>query len=236
MSIPLVHLLSGETGTTDVKQETSKRQKTSEHASSSSSALPASFVEFMNRKDFTPAMSVPAVPPADVHEFEEEGDDELDEYGHDREVTALFHELEQRRQEIDYSAEDHIEEHFRVSVIGGAWSMARSSRHIYGFRADLKRASPVHEFCERFRLHLSASFSEEKYGHRGGEILFKLWMHRLSFLSAHWTSTGSEGFEAATLPAYEVPVGYRDEVRNMTGQSGKLRDEIIEMLPAAKHI
>eukprot|EP00971_Amphidinium_carterae_P351096 6491909-Amphidinium_carterae.3 len=236
LSIPFVHLLSSETGATDVKQEPSKRQKTSEHASSSSSALPASFVEFMNRKDFTPTISVGAVPATATPELEEEGDDEIDEDGDDIEVSALFHELEQRRQDIEYSAEDQIQEHFRVSVIGGAWSMARSSRHIYGFRADLQRASPIHEFCERFGLHLSASFSEEKYGHRGGEILRKLWMHRLSFLSGHWTSTGSEGFQTATLPAYEVPVAYRDEARNMTGQSAKRRDEIIDMLPAAKPI
>eukprot|EP00971_Amphidinium_carterae_P063381 1254344-Amphidinium_carterae.1 len=228
--VPFNHLLEAEGNHMQHRETENKKQKTSASCSSGVSALPAGFQAFLNRSDFTASgidvskkRSVPAHDtPVEVSTPDDAADDEM---------TRLFEDLEQRRHDMDFHSTAHTEEHFRVSLLGGAWSMARSSRHIYGWRADLKKSSPIYVFCQTFALHVSSSFSEEKYGQRGGELLSKLWMHKLSFLSDHWYKCESDTFVCESLPAYIVPEEWRTEVGHMTGQCAKRRDEIISMLP-----
>eukprot|EP00971_Amphidinium_carterae_P277569 5508851-Amphidinium_carterae.2 len=228
--VPFNHLLEAEGNNTQQRETENKKHKTSASSSSGVSALPAGFQAFLHRSDFTASGSVGSkkrtVPTHDTPVEDSQPDDTRDD-----ELSKLFEDLEQRRHDMDFASTAHTEEHFRVSLLGGAWSMARSSRHIYGWRADLKKSSPIYVFCQRFGLHVSSSFSEEKYGQRGGELLSKLWMHKLSFLSEHWYKCERDEFMSASLQEYVVPQEWQSEVSSMRGQCAKRRDEIMSMQP-----
>eukprot|EP00971_Amphidinium_carterae_P060053 1188456-Amphidinium_carterae.2 len=160
--------------------------------------------------------------------------DDIDVVPQDGTDDAVALEQQYKKLEADRQAmhceDDDLEEHFRTDVEGGAWSLARSSRLISGVRCFVKKTSPVHVFCNRFRIAVSASFSREKYGHEDSVLLADIWRSRLYWM---WRSHASCG-EPETFPAKEHEENVTETVlrklRALEGQSASRRDAIMQIL------
>eukprot|EP00971_Amphidinium_carterae_P014941 295109-Amphidinium_carterae.1 len=128
---------------------------------------------------------------------------------------------------------DDRELHFRTDLEGGAWSVQRSSRFISGIRSFVRKQSPLIELCAMFGVSVSASFSQEKFGHENSVALSDLWKFRLHKLWEAWAEAG----QPVTFPAHgyseHIPGELKTKVLAMSGESAKRRDVIIKMITTA---
>ena len=102
---------------------------------------------------------------------------------------SAWEELEDARQQINTTA-DELDEHFKISLLGGSWQVARTGRVIYGCRADIRPRSPLQDYVRAFGLKLSQSFENNLYTEEGGLALSLLWRHLMCHQARHWQQEG----------------------------------------------
>eukprot|EP00971_Amphidinium_carterae_P329424 6461862-Amphidinium_carterae.1 len=82
-----------------------------------------------------------------------------------------------------------FEEHFRESLLGGAWQQQRTGRDTYGYQSVVKKHSVVSSCAQRFGLSASAAFETNVYQEHG-TALSMLWRMRMYHLAQHWDEMG----------------------------------------------
>ena len=114
---------------------------------------------------------------------------------------TVYAQVDAERQQLMDVESDLSAEYFRWSILGGAWSVQRSGRSVYGVRVDIRAQSPLLGFARLVNLTQSASFDNHTYSAEGGRLLASLWTQRMVQLYEAWLVSG----EATTWSGAEVP-------------------------------
>ena len=142
----------------------------------------------------------------------------------------MWEEFHQARQHT-LSHED-LAEHFRETVLGGAWNIERRGRALFGVRADVVPGTVVAQFMRRFGLTMSASFEDQLYGERDGHLLCVVWQKRMVALYKHWCAHGQPevfpaGMEVGVLADAEQGLAER-----LKGRALKRLQAILRTVPS----
>ena len=110
----------------------------------------------------------------------------------DHEYDSVFSELEQRRRE--WSASLLLrQEHFKTSMLGGAWTKAHTGQVTDAIKAAASGTSAM-EFCARFHLQKQASFAIQKYSERRASELALFWCAKMEHYFQIWADNPQEEF------------------------------------------
>ena len=143
----------------------------------------------------------------------------------------LWQELEANRRSFASRAEE-IDTQFRMSLLGGAWQVARTGRAVYGLRVDIKKNTALWDFASAFNLKMSQSFENNVYSEAGGQLLSKLWRMRLHQLSVAWETAGRPAtFPKDQVDALELEQSDRQALDSLTGKAAKRGQMLLTLLP-----
>ena len=149
----------------------------------------------------------------------------------DAEYAAVFGELESHRAAWEEEQESE-QDWFKISLLGGKWSIHRAGRAIYGFRADVRAKSKASQFCEQFGCSKSATFDNEVYGEVLGSALARTWVARMSSLARAWCEQGCpETMASNSFPSFSVPQELETTFSGVTGKAAKRLAGILSISP-----
>eukprot|EP00971_Amphidinium_carterae_P351799 6492283-Amphidinium_carterae.4 len=147
-------------------------------------------------------------------------------------TCVTWQEIESLRQ----GAEDDspaFEEHFRESLLGGAWQQERTGRDTYGYQSVAKRNSVVALCARRFGLSSSAAFETNVYNEHGCTLSL-LWRMRMYELARHWDENGRpELFPLGSLNEFTPPEHLLKPLQDANSRVKKRLQAILRLSPDA---
>eukprot|EP00971_Amphidinium_carterae_P344392 6484765-Amphidinium_carterae.1 len=228
--LPVEHVLAmfGDEDALPMPREPKPPKQPKSKSSTSEPAVPSWASAFL-KKD---VRSVGLREELELKQHEPELSDGDSDSEHEDDAAGQLHRaLEARREAMDFTTVETLQEQFRSNIIGGTWSVQRSGRDVYGIRCDAKRASRIGAFCAKFNLGFSVSFSENVFSTLEGATLSKLWMARLGHLEQYWCACGCPESFPLELPPFAIPAELQESCKAMKGRALKRQNDILGICP-----
>ena len=122
-------------------------------------------------------------------------------------VEEVFRELDRRRAELAADGVVHsVGEDFKVSGLGGAWTMAHHGVACDAIQASA-RTSSAKKFCEAYRLNKSARYDLVAFTEGVPQALARGWAHKMQYFLDLCDASDIEAGVARPFAPHEL-VGY----------------------------
>eukprot|EP00971_Amphidinium_carterae_P192187 3813440-Amphidinium_carterae.1 len=195
--------------------------------------MPASSSDSVWMRDLLAVDEPGRVPALDTPQLHEDEGTQVDDIQHGQEgaegeeVEAAWEALEELREQTVMAEEANIDKFYRVSILGGEWSVRRSGRVVNSFRTDIRHDTYIHACATRFGLPISATFDVELYTHEGAAALSELWKARMHMLAEQWRDAGKpEKYPEGVVASYEPEGDLLLRLDRLEGRGAKRRRDI----------
>ena len=165
-------------------------------------------------------------------DLEEEEADVADE------VTEMADQIFEDLREIQAKCrEEVVPEHFRITPLGGAWTLRQLGVLCDAYKA-WAHGQEVCAWCDAYSLGKTARFNVSLYGFEGSVVMAKEWMNRMSFLYQAWLDIGSPRpftYEEELLGQYQEPEEFTNFADGLTATAALRRVGEVRALRPAGH-